>query len=120
MVLKPSCFTRDHLVTSEPSWNNFHGNLWNFSPRQTPAEVQENFWLFNDQRKLNENIVVWRAEAKMEKKKKAEKAFSALFSCQWTELYLCVCEIATMVLFWLMLDTEHSAAQHCEYLKGSK
>lgn len=89
-----------------------------FTQADSPAEVQENFWLFNDQRKLNENIVTWPAEAKMGKR--TEKAFSALFSCQWTELYLCVCEIATMVLFWLMLDTEESAAQHYEYLKGSK
>lgn len=89
-----------------------------FTQADSPAEVQENFWLFNDQRKLNENIVTWPAEAKMGKR--TEKAFSALFSCQWTELYLCVCEIATMVLFWLMLDTEESATQHYEYLKGSK
>lgn len=54
--------------------------------------------------------MTWPAEAKMGKR--IEKAFSALFSCQQTELYVCVCEIVTTVLFWLMLDTEHSAAQY--------
>lgn len=75
-----------------------------FHPGRFLLRSKKNFWLFNDQRKPNENIVTWPAEAQMGKR--IEKAFSALFSCQRTELY--VCEIVTMVLFWPMLSTEGS------------
>lgn len=51
---------------------------------------------------------------------KNRKSLFALFSCQWIELYVCVCEVVAMVLFWLMLETAHSAAQLYRYGKGSK